>query len=232
MQKKIILTGVGGQGTVLASKLMAAASLAKGYEVMSAETIGMAQKGGSVFSHLRVGEGLYSPMIRKGTADLLLAFADEADVDALHAAGREGGLYLFPEHGGELETDDSVEHAACLLGVDEVEVDVARMGEGVAHRRLGDFVKHYSLRGGRVEAEDFREVPGDGFSFAVFIRCEPDRVGLFGGRLQFLDHLLLVGGYLVDGREVAVDVHAHPFLAEIADMADARHDLIILAEKF
>ena len=43
MQKNIILTGVGGQGTVLASKLIAAASLAKGYEVMSAETIGMAR---------------------------------------------------------------------------------------------------------------------------------------------------------------------------------------------
>lgn len=74
MQMNIILTGVGGQGTVLASKLLASAALAKGYEVMSAETIGMAQKGGSVFSNLRIGDGLYSPMIRKGTADLLLAF--------------------------------------------------------------------------------------------------------------------------------------------------------------
>ena len=81
MQKNIILTGVGGQGTVLASKLIAAASLAKGYEVMSAETIGMAQKGGSVFSHLRVGDELYSPMIRRGTADLLLAF-DAAEVQS------------------------------------------------------------------------------------------------------------------------------------------------------
>lgn len=74
MQTNIILTGVGGQGTVLASKLLASAALAKGYEVMSAETIGMAQKGGSVFSNLRIGDELYSPMIRKGTADLLLAF--------------------------------------------------------------------------------------------------------------------------------------------------------------
>ena len=74
MQKNIILTGVGGQGTVLASKLIAAAAMAKGLPVMSAETIGMAQKGGAVFSHLRIGEGVKSPMIRRGTADLLLAF--------------------------------------------------------------------------------------------------------------------------------------------------------------
>ena len=54
MTKNIVLTGVGGQGTVLASKLIAAAAMAKGLEVKSAETIGMAQRGGSVFSHLRI----------------------------------------------------------------------------------------------------------------------------------------------------------------------------------
>ena len=97
MQKNIILTGVGGQGTVLASKLIAAASLAKGYEVMSAETIGMAQKGGSVFSHLRVGEGLYSPMIRKGTADLLLAF-EPAEAVRMLPYLRETGTLVVSSH--------------------------------------------------------------------------------------------------------------------------------------
>ena len=83
MQKNIILTGVGGQGTVLASKLIAAAA-------MSAETIGMAQKGGSVFSHLRVGEGLKSPMIRRGTADLLLAFEPAEAVRMLPYLKKDG----------------------------------------------------------------------------------------------------------------------------------------------
>ena len=92
MQKNIILCGVGGQGTVLASKLIAAASLAKGYEVMSAETIGMAQKGGSVFSHLRIGEGLKSPMIRKGTADLILAFEPAEAVRMLPYLKPDGAL--------------------------------------------------------------------------------------------------------------------------------------------
>lgn len=94
MQKNIILTGVGGQGTVLASKLIAAASLAKGYEVMSAETIGMAQKGGSVFSHLRVGDELYSPMIRRGTADLLLAFEPAEAVRMLPYLKPDGTLVV------------------------------------------------------------------------------------------------------------------------------------------
>lgn len=90
MQKNIILTGVGGQGTVLASKLIAAAAMNKGLSVMSAETIGMAQKGGSVFSHLRVGEGVRSPMIRRGTADLLLAFEPAEAVRMLPYLKKDG----------------------------------------------------------------------------------------------------------------------------------------------
>ena len=74
MNKNIILCGVGGQGTVLASKLIAATAMDKGLEVMSAETIGMAQKGGSVVSHVRIGENLYSPMIGKAEADMIIAF--------------------------------------------------------------------------------------------------------------------------------------------------------------
>ncbi len=74
MRKNIVLCGVGGQGTVLASRLISAAAMAKGIPVMSAETIGMAQRGGSVFSHLRLGENVYSPMIAKGEADLILGF--------------------------------------------------------------------------------------------------------------------------------------------------------------
>lgn len=74
MNKNILLCGVGGQGTVLASKLLAAAAMEKGIPVMSAETIGMAQKGGSVFSHLRMGDGLYAPMLSKNSADLIIGF--------------------------------------------------------------------------------------------------------------------------------------------------------------
>ncbi len=74
MRKDIILCGVGGQGTVLASRLISAAAMAKGIPVLSAETIGMAQRGGSVFSHLRMGDGLYSPMIARGEADLIIGF--------------------------------------------------------------------------------------------------------------------------------------------------------------
>lgn len=74
MNRDILLCGVGGQGTVLASKLIAAAAMSSGYTVHSAETIGMAQRGGSVTSHVRIGDRAYSPLIPEGNADVMLAF--------------------------------------------------------------------------------------------------------------------------------------------------------------
>lgn len=71
----IILAGVGGQGTVLASKLIAQTALDKGMTVRTAETIGMAQRGGCVVSHVRIGEALiHSPLIPLKSADVLIGF--------------------------------------------------------------------------------------------------------------------------------------------------------------
>lgn len=73
----VLLAGVGGQGTVLAAKLLAQAAEEKGWQVRTAETIGMAQRGGNVVSHVRMGsdgEPVYAPLIAFGTADLVIAF--------------------------------------------------------------------------------------------------------------------------------------------------------------
>ncbi len=74
MNKDILICGVGGQGTVLASKIIAASAMDEGFTVHSAETIGMAQRGGSVTSHVRIGDSAFSPLIPFGSADILLAF--------------------------------------------------------------------------------------------------------------------------------------------------------------
>lgn len=88
----IILCGVGGQGTVLASKLTAAASMSKGLSVRSAETIGMAQRGGSVVSFLRIGESS-TPLIRSGCADLIIGFEPAETVRALSYL-KKGGTVI------------------------------------------------------------------------------------------------------------------------------------------
>ncbi len=70
----ILLAGVGGQGTVLASKLIAQSAINKGLNARTAETIGMAQRGGCVVSHVRIGEMICSPLIPLRKADLIIGF--------------------------------------------------------------------------------------------------------------------------------------------------------------
>lgn len=74
MAKNILICGVGGQGTVLAAKVLSQAAISSGERVLSAETIGMAQRGGSVVSHVRIGSNVYSPLVPKGKADIIIAF--------------------------------------------------------------------------------------------------------------------------------------------------------------
>lgn len=85
----IIIAGVGGQGTLLASRVIAAAAMARGLFVRTSETIGMAQRGGSVSSHIRIGAKQLSPVIASGRADLLLGFelAESARAAAKLAQG-------------------------------------------------------------------------------------------------------------------------------------------------
>jgi len=69
----LLITGVGGQGIILASDIIGVAAIAAGYDVKKTDTIGMAQRGGSVISHVRLAEKVWSPLIKKGEVDILLA---------------------------------------------------------------------------------------------------------------------------------------------------------------
>jgi indolepyruvate ferredoxin oxidoreductase beta subunit len=70
----ILVTGVGGQGVVLASDIIGETALAAGFDVKKTDTLGMAQRGGSVVSHVRLAQKVWSPLIKEGEVDLLLAF--------------------------------------------------------------------------------------------------------------------------------------------------------------
>jgi indolepyruvate ferredoxin oxidoreductase beta subunit len=70
----LLLSGVGGQGVVLASYVLSQVALAEGYDVKQSEVHGMSQRGGSVTSHFRFGEKVWEPLVVQGTADILLAF--------------------------------------------------------------------------------------------------------------------------------------------------------------
>lgn len=85
-----ILAGVGGQGTVLASKLIAQSAIDKGLNARTAETIGMAQRGGCVVSHVRIGETIHSPMIPLHSADLIIGFEPAEAVRCLDYLKKDG----------------------------------------------------------------------------------------------------------------------------------------------
>ena len=90
MTMNCILAGVGGQGTVLASKLIAQAAMDKGQNVRTAETIGMAQRGGCVVSHVRIGDEIHSPLIAKDSADVIIGFEPAEAVRCLPYLKKDG----------------------------------------------------------------------------------------------------------------------------------------------
>lgn len=70
----IMIVGVGGQGTLLASRVLGTVALKKGFDVKVSEVHGMSQRGGSVETYVKMGDKVYSPLIEKGEADVILAF--------------------------------------------------------------------------------------------------------------------------------------------------------------
>ncbi|MBQ8469719.1 MAG: 2-oxoacid:acceptor oxidoreductase family protein, partial [Clostridia bacterium] len=76
MTRSILIVGVGGQGTLLASRLLGRTLLAKDYDVKISEVHGMSQRGGSVVTYVRYGDNVASPIVEKGEADIILSFEE------------------------------------------------------------------------------------------------------------------------------------------------------------
>jgi len=94
---RFLLTGVGGQGTILASNVLAELGIALGYDAKKAELHGMSQRGGSVISHVSWGEEVFSPVIPDGEADILISFEK---LEAIRFVGgiRSGGMALINDY--------------------------------------------------------------------------------------------------------------------------------------
>lgn len=97
MTRSIMIVGVGGQGTLLASKIMGRVLMQQGYDVKLSEVHGMSQRGGSVVTYVKYGEKVYSPIIDLGEADFILSF------EALEAAR----WLAYLKNGGTLITNNA-----------------------------------------------------------------------------------------------------------------------------
>lgn len=96
----VLIAGVGGQGVILASELLALAALADGRDVKQGEFHGVAQRGGAVFSHVRFGDRVHSPMTRRGEVDYFLALEKLEALRYAHFV-RPGGTIIANDHAVE-----------------------------------------------------------------------------------------------------------------------------------
>ena len=92
--KSVLLVGVGGQGIILASKILSAGLIEAGHDVKMSEVHGMAQRGGSVTTQVRYGDKVYSPIIGKGSADVMVAFEQVEALRWLDYLKPEGSLVV------------------------------------------------------------------------------------------------------------------------------------------
>lgn len=93
----ILVTGAGGQGIILASDIIGETAIAAGYDVKKTDTLGMAQRGGSVISHLRIARKVWSPLIGQGGVDLLISL-EKLEAARWASYLREGGIAIVNDH--------------------------------------------------------------------------------------------------------------------------------------
>lgn len=103
----ILIAGVGGQGTLLASRVLGKYALLSGKDCKLSEIHGMSQRGGSVTTHVRIGEKVYSPVIWEGSADILLAF------ETLEASRMK---HYLKEEGVLLVNEEKILPMPCIVG--------------------------------------------------------------------------------------------------------------------
>jgi indolepyruvate ferredoxin oxidoreductase beta subunit len=106
MKQQIVVSGIGGQGVLFVTRILAEAAIERGMEVLTSETHGMAMRGGTVISHVKAGP-FTSPLIRTGQADVGI-FLHAGNLDVHRSFLKPGGaIYINAENGGEAEAIDA-----------------------------------------------------------------------------------------------------------------------------
>ena len=176
MNVQMIISGVGGQGVLLVTRVFATIALQEGYPLIGSEDHGMSQRGGSVMTHLKIGN-FDSPLVKKGSADILLSLEKNEAYKTLHylrpsANGRNGGLCFInasdPDYmNQEIKTylkQKGIE--AYVFGADQLaretgsvqSANIALIGFSTAHPRFPFSREKIRDAIERVTSEKFREV--------------------------------------------------------------------------
>ena len=172
--KNILLTGVGGQGTILASKLLTEGLLSQGYDVKMSEVHGMSQREGPVLTHVRFGEKVFSPIVEAKKADVIIGFEELEVLRNLEYLREDGkGVVILNKVrvnpiGVQNGSDQYPENAAELIGARAgkvISMDASEEARQLGNLRvmniilLGASVRHLGLEQidwGRVIAENVK----------------------------------------------------------------------------
>jgi len=136
MTKNIMIVGVGGQGTLLTSRIIGKAALAEGYDVKISEVHGMAQRGGSVVTFVRFGDKVFEPVVEEGCADVIIAFERLEAKRYSHFLKKDGVLIV---------NDCKIEPMTVVIGA-------AEYPEGILES-LSDKHRVYSIDGAKIAKE-------------------------------------------------------------------------------
>jgi len=145
--KSILFVGVGGQGTILASKVLTEGLIKNGYDVKMSEVHGMAQRGGSVTTQVRFGKKVHSPLIEKGTADIVVAFEKSEAARYLNYLKKGGYLvvndyemYPVPVLIGAEKYPENVNERLKAAVEKTIIIDAAGIAEGLGNIKAQNIV--------------------------------------------------------------------------------------------
>ena len=148
MNKSIMIVGVGGQGTLLASRILGAALLDCGYDVKVSEVHGMSQRGGSVVTYVKFGKKVSSPIIEKGEADIILAFEKLEAARWLEYLKPDGKIIVntqqmdpMPVVMGAAEYPDGIIESLKASGADVETVDALPMAIEAGNSKAVNVIK-------------------------------------------------------------------------------------------
>ena len=142
----VLIAGVGGQGAILSSELLALTAIDAGYDVKQGEFHGVAQRGGAVFSHVRFGDKVYSPIARRESVDFMLALEELEALRYAHFV-KPGGTIIVNEHTVEpVRTVDHRDYPGNAVeflkskGFNVIVVDATQMAITIGNHRAANVV--------------------------------------------------------------------------------------------
>ncbi len=182
MEIAVVFSGVGGQGVVVLSDIFCEAALLNGFDVAKAEIHGMAQRGGSIVAHARIGEKVESPLIERGKADIVLGFELLETARALPMLKKDGTVvantkYIPPNNAFDSASEPLTQERLLSMIKAKARTVHAVDGVGIA-TKLGNLLVVNTVLLGALSALPENPVCVESFQKAISSRFEQKYVDL------------------------------------------------------